>query len=260
MKASRGALPGLVLALACLAIGSARAADKAPASAFAGQWEIERVLPDQGDPTRWAIRTNSPPLMYRRFVITDSTAGFADGEPCQQRWIARSSTWGELFRIGFLRGPGPARAVHPEPEDFALVISKQTRVKAYPLCFEPNAKNPWLGGQWVVFEGSDRMIMHFDETLIFVLRRVPERERPQASFSCAEAATPTEKAICGNAELASWDRSVAEALRQLAWRGANADEIHDEQRAWLRARDQCGANAACLATSMRNRTWELASW
>ncbi|MDB4988101.1 MAG: hypothetical protein JWN04_3279 [Myxococcaceae bacterium] len=259
MMAARRALTGLVLALACLVLGSARASDSAPPSHFVGQWEVERVLPDQADRMRWTMRTNSPSMIYRRFVITDRTVEL-DGAVCMQRWVARSITWGELFRIGFLRGPRPATSIHPKPEDFELVLSKQTRVKAYPLCFEPNVKNPWLRGQWVVFEGSDRMIMHADETLIFVFRRVPEGEHPLASFSCAQAATPTEKAICGNAELANWDRSVAEALRQLPRSAVQAEELLAEQPEWLRTRDQCGADAACLETSMRNRTSDLSSW
>lgn len=80
-----------------------------------------------------------------------------------------------------------------------------------------------------------------------------------ASFDCRKARTADEKAICANRDINDQDVRVDQLygitrhLVPMGGRGA----IMDDQRAWLQARKQCGANQACLRRSYDKRLGEL---
>lgn len=77
-----------------------------------------------------------------------------------------------------------------------------------------------------------------------------------ASFNCAKAKTPDEKAICASPSLSELDVKMATlyGVRMklpmlMGARGAAQDEQHD----FLTARGACGADAACIGTSYQER-------
>ncbi len=80
-----------------------------------------------------------------------------------------------------------------------------------------------------------------------------------ASFNCARARSPDEKAICGSLTLNDQDVRLAQLyditrhLVAMGGRGA----IQDDQQAWLQSRRACGANRACLTQSYSRRIGEL---
>lgn len=80
-----------------------------------------------------------------------------------------------------------------------------------------------------------------------------------ASFDCRKARTSDEKAICANRDLNDQDvrmdqlYGITRHLVPMGGRGA----IMDDQRAWLQARKQCGANQACLKRSYDGRIRQL---
>jgi uncharacterized protein YecT (DUF1311 family) len=85
---------------------------------------------------------------------------------------------------------------------------------------------------------------------------------PVASFDCAVAASPVEKAICSDVALARLDRAVAEAYAQklkYAFEDAEKQPVKDGQRAWIGTRDtQCAdAAVACLTGMYGARLAEL---
>ncbi len=93
---------------------------------------------------------------------------------------------------------------------------------------------------------------------------VPDPE-PQAaavsrpSFDCARAATPTEIAICTAPELGDLDTTMARLYTGLR-SGAGAatrTRLRDDQRAWLRQRNACGADLGCLRAVYDRRIAEL---
>ncbi|ALJ38676.1 DUF1311 domain-containing protein [Azospirillum brasilense] len=83
-----------------------------------------------------------------------------------------------------------------------------------------------------------------------------------AGFPCSKAATPTEKAICADPALSALDGRLATTYRAALERlsGASPEEgaagaaVKADQRAWLRERDSCGADAACLRRAYDGRT------
>jgi len=72
-----------------------------------------------------------------------------------------------------------------------------------------------------------------------------------APLNCAKAASPAERAICRNYDLGQKEArmatlfGVATSLVAMGQRG----NIEDAQRAWLKKRDACGGDVACLGKS-----------
>lgn len=100
------------------------------------------------------------------------------------------------------------------------------------------------------------------------LRRVlrADRRTPVASFDCAKAATPVERAICADAALARLDREVAQAYGdRLAESAADRrkEQLRAAQRGWLERREATCRDKAerergdCLAGLYRARLDEL---
>ena len=78
-----------------------------------------------------------------------------------------------------------------------------------------------------------------------------------ASFDCAKAGTPTEKAICKDAAVSKLDEQVAVAFKaaQGLWSAGNwSTFLRNEQREWLRDRNGiCKADVACLKQDYERR-------
>ncbi len=78
--------------------------------------------------------------------------------------------------------------------------------------------------------------------------------RPQPAFACAEAKSATEKAICADQDLADLDRGMA-----WLWdHAAHTATASSRQRGWLKKRDACGADTACLRAAYVTRMVQLA--
>jgi uncharacterized protein len=77
-----------------------------------------------------------------------------------------------------------------------------------------------------------------------------------ASFNCAKAKTPDERAICHNPALSDLDTEMATLfgvrMKLPMLMGARGD-AGDEQIQWLQSRGACGSNAACLTGSYNGR-------
>ena len=89
----------------------------------------------------------------------------------------------------------------------------------------------------------------------FVFRRPVFR----AGFDCARAATPVERAVCGNELIARGDLEMGALYRSLlsALSGERAEQLRSGQRAWLKERNACGAGDAadvvCIARQYAGR-------
>ncbi|PYE17682.1 ClpP protease-like protein [Paraburkholderia silvatlantica] len=77
------------------------------------------------------------------------------------------------------------------------------------------------------------------------------------SFNCSELMSAQAQLVCGDSELASIDKAMAEAYNQKLKASTNKDRLRAEQRAWLRnSRNACG-DKACLLKSYQLRVAEL---
>jgi uncharacterized protein YecT (DUF1311 family) len=100
-------------------------------------------------------------------------------------------------------------------------------------------------------------------SLVFVREDVTVHEK--ASFDCRRAATPVERAVCANRDLAEADRQLASAYKTTAARaGDGRERLASAQRAWLSRRDRdCGTLAqpdGCLLRAYGRRLLELRAW
>ncbi len=97
--------------------------------------------------------------------------------------------------------------------------------------------------------------------LVLVLALVPAAGHA-ASIDCGKAAAAAERAICADRPLVRLDtdvnREFARLLEDFAVaagspRSPAVTALRDSQRNWLRQRDDCGADAACLNREYRRR-------
>ena len=80
-----------------------------------------------------------------------------------------------------------------------------------------------------------------------------------ASFNCARAGIPSERAICGSRALEDKDVEMATIfglIRPVFAMGGRA-AFMDQQNAWLVQRNRCGADRACLTRRYDERIASL---
>jgi uncharacterized protein len=93
----------------------------------------------------------------------------------------------------------------------------------------------------------------------------PRHDDAVPSFDCAKARIPSEKRICGDANLARLDRKLAETYAKglsasSAWTDDDRRSSRDAQRSWLAQRDRCAKAAdvtACFTEVYQRRIAEL---
>ncbi|MBM6595712.1 lysozyme inhibitor LprI family protein [Microvirga pudoricolor] len=82
-----------------------------------------------------------------------------------------------------------------------------------------------------------------------------------ASFDCSEAKAADEKAICADKEMDDQDVEMAvlyTRLKQLVAMGARG-ELETTQTTWLKRRETCGGDRACLSRAYADRLFQLRS-
>jgi uncharacterized protein len=100
-------------------------------------------------------------------------------------------------------------------------------------------------------------------SLAFVRENLTVHEK--ASFDCRKAATPVERAICADRDLAEADRQLSSTYTTTAAHAGDARaRLASAQRAWLTRRDRdCGRLAqpgGCLLRAYGRRLLELRAW
>lgn len=81
------------------------------------------------------------------------------------------------------------------------------------------------------------------------------RPAAAASFDCAAAKAPDEKAVCATRSLNDLDVKMATQyaiVTRLVGMGQRGD-LQDQQRAFLKQRAACGSAVACIASAYRAR-------
>ena len=91
--------------------------------------------------------------------------------------------------------------------------------------------------------------------LAFVLGLAAISPARAASFPCAKAETPDERAICDTRALNDLDVEMAvrfDILKDLLPMG-NRTKMQEDQETWLAQRRACGAEVACLTDAYERR-------
>lgn len=79
-----------------------------------------------------------------------------------------------------------------------------------------------------------------------------------ASFACTKANSAAEKAVCADDRLSRLDSELGKAYAQALGAAADPAALRSSQRTWLKERDACGADPACLRHSYEGRLREVA--
>ena len=181
---------------------------------------------------RWLMAGSNPEdNVYSILHIRDAdSAGFSYEMECRDIPYGPNAVWS-----------GENRAVFQNP----LAASHAPTATHFTLNVNPDDRHDRL------LEMAPLECTHTDgPSNTFVFRRTVFR----AGFDCERAATPVERAICGNELLALGDFELGVLYRELlsGLPDSAAEALRLEQRAWLRRRDSgCGsgnaADEACLA-------------
>lgn len=78
-----------------------------------------------------------------------------------------------------------------------------------------------------------------------------------ASFNCSKAGNATERAICANNRLGEADVRLDTTYKMLMRFSGYDSAIERDQRAWLRARNECGAKVTCINNEYNLRQRQL---
>ncbi|NBF11703.1 lysozyme inhibitor LprI family protein [Pseudomonas sp. Fl4BN1] len=78
-----------------------------------------------------------------------------------------------------------------------------------------------------------------------------------SSFDCKKAASTSEKAICADSYTAGLDSRLGAAWATTLAKATDPKALRFDQRQWLKRRDQCAAELACLRGTYLSRLTEL---
>jgi uncharacterized protein YecT (DUF1311 family) len=161
-------------------------------------------------------------------------------------YIALSNNCAELLGVDaqmlFARGEGLLKTGHElfGPEVFIPLISEQVGVTKHQMekqgvvrwCLQADAN--------LRAEGLDTGVTG-------------------PSFDCAQAVSATEVTLCSSKDLWTLDRVMASVYfhYKRASTGMQATTFVDTQRAWLKRRDECGGNVACLQERYSSRLFDF---
>lgn len=224
-----------------------------------GTWEVVQVAVDQRDQPHWLYFPADPRLLGRELHLSDSVISLNnDSRDCSKPVLTVLPKTELQKYIGqkFPRAPQPATPVHPTLSDFGLTLPDSS---VQPLQVNCDPDTSQWNGAWIIPIAPDRLLTNFDNNgYVLVLRRHLEADPIKPSFACNKAQSTVEHAICTSVALAGYDRSVTAAYRHaLTVSGDNATSIKQEQLDWLKTRNACGADVACLEKSMRDRVDQL---
>ena len=250
-------LPAFGAAMAMSLLGGQPSFGAAPGTNLIGDWQVEHVHNDQGA-THTLTFTDDDQRLVGRFIKFGADKILfrtVDGEAsCGASSIATSQIAAGALIAHTMAG----RGVPP--------VAPNASISAMWLRCGSGSVGPGFDGgdAWFVDLPQHQLAMGYYGSTILVLASVPNSAPIQASFPCRKAATIVEKAICGSADLASFDRSVAASygddLKQFAVTGdleATA-KLKKSQQEWLRTRDKCGEDEKCLRKAMSVRLQVMA--
>ncbi|NIE82045.1 MULTISPECIES: lysozyme inhibitor LprI family protein [unclassified Burkholderia] len=251
---------------------------------LAGKWQVKEVHlnTESGRTTEYAW--NDPRLNGRIFEFTpDEVSDDADDFPDHCAKPAVHDIDASLRDL-MLRSLGgyayPAPADVDPVRDYKLESAEGMHIRAFTLMCttgrwqgdlgrsdntgnSADNKNKGIPGAWIALADDQKMYLRWRDEVMLVLMKIPSNAPIQASFPCLKASTSTEHAICGSYQLAAFDQSIAESYRRAVTQakasGSPMASLIQDQRLWVKDRDACGSNAACILGSMRRRLAALAA-
>lgn len=231
-------------------------------------WRVSQVQVNEWRSDRLLYQIDDPRLVGRviDFLPERIDSDLPDATVCAEPTHQRSRVRLNALLEQSMQAVHPGRDV---AQSFGLSVSGQTEVDVRWLACRPGTWGPaplkmpaqastgHLQSNWLALlpDGS-ALLRWYGDTLLVLQPSLPG-EKVQPSFACAKARRPAERAICGNARLASYDRSVTQAWR-VAIQACDHEsqclsELKRSQRQWVLRRNQCQRDLVCLRQAMQER-------
>lgn len=234
-----------------------------------GDWRVVSGQPDNLATIIVDTKVNDPRYVGRVVHFNnDSVSGEMDGSvSCQQPAYNQQSPMTLNEAILKTSGERHLPPKIPVAKDFGLKTSGHQKIT--PILLQ--CKTGYLGpdgvsmGNWVALLSADTLVMNWEDNSYFVLKHIKQGDKVTPSFSCNAKLNDAEKTICGNDDLAAWDRSVSDAFKVRLLQQRETDpkdaetmvDIKSAQRTWLGKRNQCQSDVACLKKIMKERVQAL---
>ena len=235
-----------------------------------GTWVVTKVNIDSESSRRLTISYDDPQLMGRIFTfsaskITSNTISDTCDNPMME---IRRMKAGKLFAMAMWTHGIPPRG--PIPEDYWMPFGSDKVFDVYTVRCNDGLWNGAMAGDnktgvgkgWFVLLPGGQILVHWYDSSVITLDRLPADAKPDPSFDCKKATLLVEKTICGSVSLSLFDRSVMQAYRN-AFSGFSgsggsydpnlAQQVKASQKAWLKKRNACGSNEACIIKLMREQ-------
>jgi uncharacterized protein YecT (DUF1311 family) len=247
------------LAISYTSISPSLSAKEMPPSNLTGTWNVVQVGVDKSDQPHWLYRPNDPRILNRTLTISENFTLFNDEKiKCEHPiWKQQKTSFGELIKKDYSRPLNAANDRTPKPGDFDLSYSNTLPVIKHTVqCSNNDPKGDWQNF-WLAEVNSGTALLHFDSTVLMKITQ-QKSQPPSPSYQCKKAQTKTELAICRDHGLAGYDKSIYSALKIAREKNPElSDKLLEQQRIWLKERDNCQSDAPCLQDKMWHRLEEL---
>ncbi len=245
-------------------------------SPIQGLWQVSGVLHDHSNPHTTRGLSNDfldPKYLGRILTITPDKLVINThyDEACAQPQLRQiNSTADQLIKNSIATRLNSDTA---SSADLKLPLKGSQPVIAYYLLCDKTlrAKDPGMTAfadlsnvVWFIKLDDKQLAMSWHDQTILLLNRLNQSNTPIASFNCSKASTKVEQAICASHALAAYDASLSQAYNNLSHQYRQArhstdliSELKTSQRNWLKQRDACGDDKACLERVMSIRVDDL---
>jgi uncharacterized protein len=78
-----------------------------------------------------------------------------------------------------------------------------------------------------------------------------------ASFDCAKASNPYEKAVCANPNLSSLDDQLAAVYKDVRAKSSDPEGLKKNQIDWIKSTRQCASDVGCIEKAYKSRIASL---
>ncbi|ELY2856428.1 lysozyme inhibitor LprI family protein [Cronobacter dublinensis] len=227
-----------------------------------GQWGVVSVRVDNLASTNNGVVADDPHYVGRKVSFSnDKIGGNLDASvTCAQPdyLVQNSIKLSELIKQTSAKRY--TKQEIPAPEDFKLKEQTVTPVLIKCQSGKFNPASDKIGG-WVTKIDADTLLTYWYENSYLLMKRVNPVDKVSPSFSCKVNLNSTEKAICSDDELASWDNSVTQAYKTVVWQKkkitpddtAALNKIKNDQGVWIKERNKCGSDKECIEKSIKER-------
>lgn len=223
-----------------------------------GDWKVASLRVDLNNPIRMNFQSDDDRVVGRFFKISlhEINTNIPVLDKCLDPvYKKKTTTLGQYIKETSGEDYGTPAS------DFDLQKAAGEAVTVFSISCAGNISDKLVLPSLAIDKNNDIYTL-WGENNIVILK--PDNDNViKASYNCSKATLLSEKTICSSSELTAYDLSVSrswntqkEALQRLGLED-KLDELKENQKVWLKSRNKCNSDQACLKKSMIERLGEL---